>query len=301
MYLCYVDESGNPTLKDQSQHLVLGATAVFEGRWRYLKADLTHLLQSYFPEGEAPPEIHCKEVRFGRGIYARFSLEERIGILRDFGRIIDSYYPHELRLFTVIVEKARWVEQHPNSDVQQMYVDAFEQLVSRIDLFLKRRFREGYPSKGLMIVDPNSSSLSKALKKSLEQYQTTGTRWQDIENVVESVMFLPSHESPGLQVADYCCYAVWRLIESNDDSLIQVIRNRFDREPLESSTAPGKLHGVKYLGSSLEIEQRIFRVWSGTPEFPSEDAGWLAHWQRRARANTAGRKRPAIGRRMKPL
>ena len=40
---------------------------------------------------------------------------------------------------------------------------AFENLVSRFDLFLKRRFTEGRPTKGLIIADPRNTAFSSAL------------------------------------------------------------------------------------------------------------------------------------------
>jgi hypothetical protein len=92
-------------------------------------------------------------------------------------------------------------------------------------------------------------------------FQRQGTRWDSLHNLVETVFFLSSHESPGLQLADLASYAVWRLVNANDDSIARRIAPIFDREPLLSRITPGKWHGVKYLGSDPTIKARIQAVW----------------------------------------
>ena len=57
MYLCYVDESGDPGPKGSS-HLVLTGAAVFEGKWSYLRQDLERLIARYWPAPPRPSEIH---------------------------------------------------------------------------------------------------------------------------------------------------------------------------------------------------------------------------------------------------
>ena len=104
----------------------------------------------------------------------------------------------ELRMFSVIFDKTDWRVRNPGKTGDDLYLEAFEELVSRVDLFLRRCHAEGRPSKTIMIVDPHSSAMSMALKRALGSFQLAGTRWGNLYNVIESVMFLESHESPGL-------------------------------------------------------------------------------------------------------
>jgi len=167
----------------------------------------------------------------------------------------------ELRMFTVIYDKAAWRASHPGKSGYDLYVEAFENLVSRVDLFLRRRYAQGFPSKTVTIVDRNSSSLCSALRRAQGDFQLFGTRWGNLYNVVETVMFLESHESPGLQLADLCSFAVWRLAEFDDDSLISMFASTFDREPLASTLNPGKWHGIKYVGSNPRVTAALQRCW----------------------------------------
>ena len=172
MNLLYVDESGD-TGKTGTDHLVLGAAALFEGKWRHLRGALAGLLSKYYPDpAKRPAEVHCAHLRSGKGLFGALAPCERVNLFAD--------------------------------------------LVSRFDLFLKRRYREGFPSKGLIIADSRNSALSRALRKTILQFHETGTPWATMENVIESVLFLASHESPGLQLADLCSYAVWRVVTADD-------------------------------------------------------------------------------------
>ena len=47
MYLCYIDESGDPGVNG-SRHLVLVGTAIFEGKWSSLRQDLVKQLVECF-------------------------------------------------------------------------------------------------------------------------------------------------------------------------------------------------------------------------------------------------------------
>jgi len=259
MYLCYVDESGDTGAKG-SRHLLLGAAALFEGRWSYVKQDIEALLGRYFPVGLRPAEVHCTDVRHGRGPYSRLRPDQRAALLNDLCQAVTAMLDVEVRLFTVVYDKGWWAARNPGKSGEDLYLDAFENLVSRFDLFLRRRRAEDRPSKGVMIVDPHSTSLSAALRSALHRFQSSGTRWATLYNVIEAVMFLDSHESPGLQLADLCSYAVWRLAEFGDEGLVRQLAAAFDREPMTSTVSPGKWHGVKYFGADPVVAGAIKSV-----------------------------------------
>jgi hypothetical protein len=259
VYLCYVDESGD-TGPRGSRHLLLGAAALFEGRWSYVSNDFDNLISHYFPAPPRPREIHCADVRGGRDEFAPLSRQQRQDLLADACRIVTGMLETEVRLFTVIVDKGDWFARNGTRPHEEMYLDAFEELVSRFDLYLRRRHAEGQSSKGILIADPHTTGLTAALKAALHRFQTTGTRWANVYNIVETAFFLDSHESPGLQLADLCSYAVWRLVEFGDHTLANLIDASFDREP-PGGRNPGKWHGVKYLGHDPVVDARIRAVW----------------------------------------
>lgn len=263
MYLLYVDESGNAN-GTQERHFVLGATAVFESTWRYLRADVDDLLAQRFDESVRPREIHCQRVRSGREHYRKWSVRDRLAFLGDYASRVAARPENELRLFAVATDKVWWHRKYPDKNGEDLYLQSFENLVSRFNYFLVRQHKLGRPNRGAIVVDFSNGDLASALRSGLERARRDGTRWlNNIHNIVETVMFLPSHESPGLQIADLCSHAIWRLVEHADDYLARQLLRAFDREPLTSPEHPGRWHGMKYYGDSREIFARFESVWPG--------------------------------------
>lgn len=260
MYLLYVDESGDPGTAGSS-FLVLGAAAVFEGKWQPLERDLRDLIDRYFPAPPRPSEIHVADLRKGRKEFRTLAPIQRRQLLNDFCALALNLLPTELVMFTVISDKAHWFANNPGKTGDDLYAEMFEDLSSRFDLFLRRRYAEGAPSKGIIIADPHKKSLSDALKSNQRIYQRKGHRWDALYNLIETVFFLESNESPGLQFADLAAHAVWRLVNSNDTSIATTIASLFDREPLTSRINPGKWHGIKYFGNDPAMRARLSAVW----------------------------------------
>jgi hypothetical protein len=165
-------------------------------------------------------------------------------------------------MFTVIADKPHWFASNPSKTGDDLYAEMFEHLSSRFDLFLRRRYAENSPSKGIIIADPHKPSLSEALRTNQRIYQRKGHRWDVLYNLVETVFFIASHDSPGVQLADLASHAVWRLVTANDDAIARRIAPIFDRESLTSRINPGKWHGIKYLGNDVSIRAQLAAVWA---------------------------------------
>jgi hypothetical protein len=261
MYVCYVDESGDPG-RNGSTYLLLGAAAIFEGRWRTVREDLDQLILKYFPPpGARPPEIHLADLRRGKAPFRRMTPTQRSAIVADLCNVATNNLSTELRFFAVIAHKPTWYANNPGKTGNDLYSDLFEDLSSRFDLYLRHRFAEGAPNKGIIIADPHKPDLSSALKAKYGVFQQLGTRWGRVYNLIETVFFLPSHESPGLQLADLCSYGVWRVLTANDTSIVGPIAPMFDREPLSSSRDPGKWHGVKCLTRDAATQAILDALW----------------------------------------
>jgi hypothetical protein len=89
------------------------------------------------------------------------------------------------------------------------------------------------------------------------QFHVDGTQWARLENVIESVLFLESHESPGVQLADLTAYSLWRAVDADDPTLAQKLKYCFDREPTGT-----KWHGVRYHGPAISRARATLRsIW----------------------------------------
>uniref|UniRef100_A0A7C4QPN1 DUF3800 domain-containing protein n=1 Tax=Schlesneria paludicola TaxID=360056 RepID=A0A7C4QPN1_9PLAN len=261
MYILYVDESGDPGLRG-SRFLLLAGAAIFEGKWAYIDRDIRDLIDRYFPVGPQPREIHWSELRSGKGLFGRLSHDQRSLLADEFCALVSGLLHTEIRFFSVIADKPWWFAAHPGKSGDDLYLELFEDLCQRFDFFLRRRFADGAPSKGMIVADPHKTPLCRTIRTHQEQFRRVGTKWSRLYNLIETVFFLDSYQSPGLQLADLCAYAVWRVIDANDTSLAMKIRDAYDREPWNSTYQPGKWHGVKLHSDDPAIRGMIDAVWS---------------------------------------
>lgn len=166
--------------------MILGASAIFEGKWLPLERDLRHLIDAYFPVGPKPTEIHLAELRKGRNAFRALTPVQRNNLLNDFCTLALNLLATEFVMFSVIADKHHWFANNPGKTGDDLYAEMFEDLSSRFDLFLRRRYSEGAPNKGVIIADPHKPQLSDALKKNQRIYQRRGHRWDLLYNLEPS-------------------------------------------------------------------------------------------------------------------
>jgi hypothetical protein len=261
MYLLYVDESGDPGARGSS-HLVLTGAALAEAKWGVLLRALQRLMERWWPSGPRPSEIHLSELRNGKGYFRHLESTDRAAIEAELCRLVTEQLDSELRAFCVFADKAAWFRANPGRSGEDLYLALFEDLTSRFDLFLRRRAAMGAASKGIVIADPHKDVLSRALRRQHRSAQLHSNRWMSPhEQIVETVFFVSSQDSPGLQVADLFSYAVWRLVSAGDEAAARELAPCFDREPLSASLNPGKWHGVKHYGLDAATLARVESIW----------------------------------------
>jgi hypothetical protein len=113
---------------------------------------------------------------------------------------------------------------------------AFEQLVSRFDLFLKRVYQKyDDPQRGLMILDKSSTEMR--IQNLAREFKYSGHTWGQTKNYAEVPVFLDSKASRLIQLADLVAYAIFRNFEHKDPRWFDIIKNCFDAEG-------GVVHGL---------------------------------------------------------
>lgn len=222
MHLLYVDESG--CVADPAQkHFVLGGVAVFERKTHWIEQRLNEVALRFSPEDPYAIELHGSPMRSGRDGWKRFPLTDRLEAIRDALKAgVADHYPQGVRLFGAIINKEAAIGRDP---VEL----AFEQISSRFDLFLKRCHHKYNDSqRGLMIFD--NSSTERRIQSLAREFKYSGHTWGTTKNYAEVPVFLDSHASRLIQLADLVAFATFRAFESQDNSYFEVIKNCFDSE-----------------------------------------------------------------------
>jgi len=124
VYLLYLDESGDPSPKPgASNFFVLGAAALFEGKWAELDQQFRRLIERFFPdESRRPREIHMDCLHHGRGHFRRLTPPQRQAMISECCTVVGDLLPSELVFFTAFVEKQFWFSQNPGKNGEDLYI-----------------------------------------------------------------------------------------------------------------------------------------------------------------------------------
>lgn len=231
MYLLYLDDSGSAGNLNED-YLVLGGITLFERQFHFVNRELDNLAAAINEESPDSIEFHASAIFSGRNYpWSSMDKARRRKVISDVLNVL-KYSHDSARAFACAVHKPSF----PNSDPMEI---AFEDLIKRFDMFLKRiyateRDLERKSQRGLIILD--KSSYETSLQKLSLDFKSLGTRWGTIRNIVDVPMFVDSAPSRLVQLADHVAYAVYRRYESGDTSYLDLIIDKFDSEG-------GKIHG----------------------------------------------------------
>lgn len=168
--------------------------------------------------------------------FVHLTREERHQLLAELLDLVGSM--DGVRLFAEAVDK----RDTPMSERMDLVRDAFAQVVSRFDAFLKRRANNRRRERGMLIFD-DEPTYRDMLHKEFVHYRVTGHPWGRVDHVIEQPFFVDSSSVSAVQLADICAYAVRRHIEhvTNDHEVenFNRILHKFDR-------AGPKLHGIRH-------------------------------------------------------
>ncbi|MCK4579002.1 MAG: DUF3800 domain-containing protein [Candidatus Marinimicrobia bacterium] len=131
------------------------------------------------------------------------------------------------RLFAECIDKIHF---DPTRSSQTADEQAFEQVISRFEQYLQI-ISTGTPTKpyGLIIHD-NNETVSKKHTALMKQFQSVGTLWTSVENIIETPLFVDSQLTSMVQIADLCSYALRRYLENDEKDLFSLVFNRADRK-----------------------------------------------------------------------
>lgn len=143
-------------------------------------------------------------------------------------------------LFGCAVEKK--LAQTRGEDV---YERAFEDLVSRFDLFLSRLNRQMVldgrdEQRGLIVLA--ESSYQKIIALLARRLREKGTRWGSLHNVSDVPLFAPAKDTRLLQFADFCSNAIYGRYHAKLTGDFDCIAPKFDQEG-------GVIHGLSHLST----------------------------------------------------
>ncbi len=248
VYLFYLDESGEREYESGSRYFVLCALGVPITQWRTLNMSLLNLKRTYF--GQTSVEIKSSWLRRPQERLKRYLSKYPISEdeLNEFAeKLYEILLSYEIVLVASVIDKCQIQEQESNPPSPNAL--AYRMLFEQIELFLRTQGS----AHGLLIFDKITESQFQ--KKGYEnllaqqhlQYMEQGTEFVQVNQIVEGLLFIPSHENSLIQLADICAYNIYRQFHDYGDQWEQGFQNKYDYfarvEPKLYSDSKGNYRG----------------------------------------------------------
>lgn len=234
MFLLYLDDAGSVGSATE-KHFILSGICLFERQVHYLSQGLDNLASQICPEDPIGLEFHGSHMLPGKGFWRSIRDREKRRSHFASALAVAGGLRGDWALFGVVVEKQLLAGEDP---VEY----AFEQIVSRFDLFLKRLHHTGKTHRGLIVLD--KSTHETRLQTLARDFRSNGSRWGSITNLADVPMFVDSSATRAIQYADLVSYALWQFYEKGDPTFFKQMSGLFDTEG-------GVVHGLHHLGTEV--------------------------------------------------
>lgn len=240
MYLLFLDASGHsefptPYGHGKDTYYVLAGLAIEATRWFEAYTGLNQLCKKYFPSCWSGIEVHYGDLINKRGLWARLTDLQRKEFADSVFQLIHQIQP---TLFGIVINKVNHFEAYKTPESPKQL--AVRYVVPRFSKFLQRK-----RDLGIMVYDSESLTTDRPLREFLTAGRLYGVvmnaNWEfnpeamfqtqnRLEGLIESIFFLESKNSPGLQLTDFCAYAIWSKFERpGNDARYKEIFDLFDK------------------------------------------------------------------------
>jgi hypothetical protein len=209
MWIAYMDETGNTgrNLSDPAQpiHLIL-TLVIEESKVSVVHEHIRETARRYCPGecGEDDFEFHGQDLFSGRGYFSGLSPAKRIDIYDDILRGI------EMAGAEVIVRgvhkgrlRERYVDPYHPHDIALMFtIESIERMAREHDC-------------RVLLVADEAKEIEDAALRDLANYQELGTSWgwntEQIDRIVDTIHFVPSHRNAAIQLVDCATFIAARV------------------------------------------------------------------------------------------
>ena len=156
--------------------------------------------------------------------YIHLSYSERRQFIKDIASCVANW--GFARLFAECIDKVFFDPGRAGLSTDEQ---AFEQVVSRFEQYLRSITSQHTTCYGLLIHD-NNPTVERKHTDLMKGFLRRGTLWTAVTNIIETPLFVNSELTSMVQIADLCAYALRRYLENGEDELFNLIFERADRK-----------------------------------------------------------------------
>lgn len=233
--LVYIDETGSVGKGAKKQPLLtLMAVMVDEAKVQPLAHRLKQVAQEHLGWYPAKFEFHGNEVWNGRGHWQGKAPDE---LIMAYEAVIGILAEFDLDLAHASIHKQRLHDRYAGAADQNAYRLALQFLLEKIDRYGETR--------KILIADESKEQRLKAIRMvaNLQDWGGGEVPGRELKTVIDSLHFVESNASPGVQLADLAAFAFQRH------------RNKWDSHP-QAQAAIARIYEV------IDAQVRTWRaVW----------------------------------------
>jgi hypothetical protein len=197
-----------------------------------------HLLRLQ-SSGQSSKYRQVKKTYAHENAYLHLTLAERTSLAGEIADCIAAM--GSVRLFAECIDKLHFDPVRTGCSVDEQ---AFEQVVSRFEQFIKSTDEPGQDKKYGLLVHDNNQTVAKKHTDLMRRFHQQGTLWRKAERLIETPLFVDSGLTRMVQIADLCAYSLRRCLENQEADLFNRIFPRAHR-------VQNKVVGVRhYTGAS---------------------------------------------------
>ena len=157
--------------------------------------------------------------------YIHLTLQDRKSLINEIASCISNW--GFARLFAECIDKVYF---DPTRTTQTIDEQAFEQVVSRFEQYLQYTGRTTTNGNCGLLIHDNNQTISRKHTDLMKRFHQRGTLWTEIQNIIETPLFVDSQLTSMVQIADVCAYALRRYLENGENDLFDLIMQRADRK-----------------------------------------------------------------------
>jgi hypothetical protein len=182
-----------------------------------------HLLKLQ-ASGQGKAYRQAKKTYAHSDAYIHLTLTERRALADEVADCVAA--SGSARLFAECIDKLHFDPVRTGCTIGEQ---AFEQVVSRFEQFIKSTDEPGQDKKFGLLVHDNNQDVAKRHTDLMRRFHKQGTLWTSVERLIETPLFVDSSLTRMVQIADLCAYALRRYLENQETDLFTRIFPRAHR------------------------------------------------------------------------
>lgn len=228
MYIVFIDESGQPGGWNREEKcLTHNSSNFFTLSGFMIEANDILQIESKFRDIKIKYGLsESKEVKWSSS-YSKLGLnyEQYINMNTDIIKMISDYKNSVIGI--VMDKESCYRNKKGINNHNDLYAFALNLLMERVCMEISDREGRNSITPALMFTDSrkndNNNKLDKELQISYLRARSLGTHYIKFPNFCESLVFIDSSYSSGIQCVDFCAGSIHKKFEANDDKFFNLL------------------------------------------------------------------------------